>query len=285
LLSRFPFSLSLFLHKFRSLRSSLSVLCGTCCSLPRYWRVTVGLAMLVLILSGVLGGVLAGSASPAGKASRLGAVAHSGAAHSAAKTDAAGAAPRAAAGNARAGDASAGRPAAHAVAASQHAAASHPQASPSHPAPAARPYLIYDSVTPAAIPTNQKVATYSNGRYAVTPSQVARRGPVLWIDVNATDPYASVLDVEPGDATPAAAANWTYHKLKAQPHALARIYTMRSEWAAVRAAVGELPSPMRSQVRWWIADPTGVPHIVPGADATQWYWGTHYDITTARPGF
>ena len=41
---------------------------------------------------------------------------------------------------------------------------------------------------------------------------------------------------------------------------------------------------MQHQVRWWIADPTGVPHIVPGASATQWYWGHNYDITTARPG-
>jgi hypothetical protein len=41
---------------------------------------------------------------------------------------------------------------------------------------------------------------------------------------------------------------------------------------------------MQHQVRWWIADPTGTPHIVPGADATQWYWGHSYDITTARPG-
>lgn len=95
---------------------------------------------------------------------------------------------------------------------------------------------------------------------------------MLWIDTNATDPHASVLDVEPGDATPAAAAHWAHRKLRAQPHALARIYTMRSEWAAVRVAVGELPSPMRSYVRWWIADPTGIPHIVPDADATQWYW-------------
>ena len=42
---------------------------------------------------------------------------------------------------------------------------------------------------------------------------------------------------------------------------------------------------MQSHVRWWIADPTGVDHIVPGASATQWYWGHNYDITTAKPGF
>jgi hypothetical protein len=24
---------------------------------------------------------------------------------------------------------------------------------------------------------------------------------------------------------------------------------------------------------------------VPGASATQWYWGSSYDISTAQPGF
>ena len=60
---------------------------------------------------------------------------------------------------------------------------------------------------------------------------------------------------------------------------------MRSEWPAVQAAVATLPTRMRSRVRWWIADPTGYPHLVPGSDATQWYWGPRYDITTATPRF
>ena len=42
---------------------------------------------------------------------------------------------------------------------------------------------------------------------------------------------------------------------------------------------------MQSKVRYWIADPTGVPHVVAGASATQWYWGNSYDITTANPNF
>jgi hypothetical protein len=28
-----------------------------------------------------------------------------------------------------------------------------------------------------------------------------------------------------------------------------------------------------------------VAHIVPGASATQWYWGTNYDISSVTPGF
>jgi len=53
----------------------------------------------------------------------------------------------------------------------------------------------------------------------------------------------------------------------------------------VQAAIAALPSSMQSHVRWWIADPTGVPHLVPGSSATQWYWGSGYDISTASPGF
>jgi hypothetical protein len=60
---------------------------------------------------------------------------------------------------------------------------------------------------------------------------------------------------------------------------------MRSDWGAAQAAIGQLPQWMQSHVRWWIADPTGVPHQVPGASATQWSWGQSYDISTASPGF
>jgi len=157
--------------------------------------------------------------------------------------------------------------------------ATRPAASP------ARPYEIYDSVTPSQIPAHARIATYADGGYAVAPSQVAGRGHVLWIDTSGADPRASALDVEPGDATPAMAATWAWHKLHAAANSVAIIYTMRSEWAAAQAAVATLPAHMQHQVRWWIADPTGVPHIVPGASATQWYWGHNYDITTAKPGF
>jgi hypothetical protein len=28
-----------------------------------------------------------------------------------------------------------------------------------------------------------------------------------------------------------------------------------------------------------------VPHVVPGASVTQWYWASSYDLTTADPDF
>jgi hypothetical protein len=147
-----------------------------------------------------------------------------------------------------------------------------------------KPYLIYDSVTPSSLPHHNVNAVYATGNYAASQAQVSGRH-VLWIDTTGSDHAASVLDVEPGDATPSMAASWARMRLTANRHALARIYTMRSEWSAAKAAIDTLPAKMRSHVRWWIADPTGYAHIVPGSDATQWYWGSSYDITTATPRF
>lgn len=154
---------------------------------------------------------------------------------------------------------------------------------PVHVAPA-KPYLIYDSVTPTSIPTGQQVAVYANGMYQASWASVAGRSHVLWIDTNGSNPGANVLDVEPGDATPAGAAHWVQARLNAHQNQLAVVYTYLSAWQAVKDSVASLPSWMQAKVRYWIADPTGVNHVVPGSNATQWYWGKTYDITTATPG-
>jgi hypothetical protein len=147
------------------------------------------------------------------------------------------------------------------------------------------PTTIYDSVSPTQIPAGQHVATYSDGPYKASGTSVAGRGHVLWVDTNGTDTHASALDVEPGDATPAGAAQWVHAKLTASPHSDAIVYTFKSDWPAVQASIKQLPAAEQSHVKYWIADPTGTPHIVPGAAATQWYWGPSYDITQATPGF
>jgi hypothetical protein len=147
------------------------------------------------------------------------------------------------------------------------------------------PHYMYDSISPSSVPAGQPMATYADGPYAATAHQVTGHGKVLWIDTNGSDPRASALDVEPGDATPAGAAQWVQQKLTQQHGATAIVYTMQSEWPQVKAAIGSLPASMQSHVRYWIADPTGTPHSVPGASATQWYWGSNYDISTVQPGF
>jgi hypothetical protein len=160
--------------------------------------------------------------------------------------------------------------------------ATHKAAQPTGPT---KPYLVYDSVTPGSLPSSQPAAVYADGAYAAAASEVSGHHSLLWIDTNGSDPNANALDVEPGDATPASAAQWVQAHLSKQPHSVAIIYTMRSDWSAVLGAVGGLPSWEQSHVRYWIADPTGVPHVVPGSSATQWYWGSSYDISTANPNF
>jgi hypothetical protein len=145
---------------------------------------------------------------------------------------------------------------------------------------------IYDSVNPSSVPAGQRIATYVDGPFAVPSSQVTGHPSVLWIDTNGSSPKtAGALDVEPGDATPAGAAQWVQQKLTASPNSTAVVYTIKSEWPQVQGAISSLPSQMQSHVKYWIADPTGTPHMVPGASATQWSWGNSYDISTAMPGF
>jgi hypothetical protein len=225
-------------------------------------RLTLGVAAgTVLATAAVLAAVSAGSASPAA------ALSDQDVSRPAAPAVAAGpAAPTQAAGHA-----------APTRASSQHLA---------RPAAPAKPYLIYDSVTPSSIPASQgAVATYADGPHPTPASEVTGRKSVLWISITGQDYNASVVDVEPGNATPAAAASWAWHRLSASPHAVARIYTMINEWPAVKSAVASFPAQMQSRIHWWIANPTGSPHLLPGSDATQWYWGSQYDITTAAPGF
>lgn len=141
--------------------------------------------------------------------------------------------------------------------------------------------VMYDSTTPGSLPKGE-AAVYANGAYSASPSQVTGHPSVLWIDTNGSDPHANVLDVEPGDATPATAGEWVaeHAKVSSSP---AVVYTMRSDWDAVKYAVHhDAPS---AHVQWWIADPTGIKHLVPGSSATQWAWDANYDISEITAGF
>jgi hypothetical protein len=163
--------------------------------------------------------------------------------------------------------------------------AAHPTVKPSATAHAAtaQPYEFYDSVLPGAMPAGRPIATYADGPHAIAPSSVAGR-QVLWIDVLGTDYAADVLDIEPGTVGPDVAPVWVEHRLATYPREVAILYTSLAEWPLVQDAVASLPARMRTRIRWWIANPTGYPHVVPGAQATQWYWGSTYDISTALPG-
>ena len=163
---------------------------------------------------------------------------------------------------------------------------SQQQPAPQQQQPRPRRFNFYDSVTPQAIPQGQIVATYDTGAHPIPVSAVAGRRTVIWIDTLATNPAGSnALDIEPGCASPSQAAGWVQARLTAHPNATAILYSSISDWAIVKADVATLPAWMQAHIRWWIADPNGIPHILPGADATQWYWGNSYDESSARPSF
>jgi hypothetical protein len=161
--------------------------------------------------------------------------------------------------------------------------------------------VMYDSVTPTAVPKDKVLATYIDGPYAQPQAAKDSPNPVVWIDTNGSAPAkAQVLDVEPGDATPASAATWAQTRLDHNPGAHTVIYTMTSQWDATKAALkAKLTSQQYTKVKWWIADPTGTKHDLKGADAVQWWWGgtgqnpaaigqTHdinVDVSTVKPSF
>lgn len=144
---------------------------------------------------------------------------------------------------------------------------------------------MFDSVNPAAIPsTAYRVALYGTGDFAV-----AENSP-LWgrwhrtyaIDVNGTAPeFCSVADVENFDLSPADVPGWCARRLAAHPGGvLCRIYMNRSTWPAVKAEVAGMPADHRSQVRYWVADWTGVYHDIAGAAAVQYAPVGPYDLSS-----
>lgn len=147
------------------------------------------------------------------------------------------------------------------------------------------PVSVYDSAQANEIPASKDAALYADGSWTGTQQQFASHPRALWLTTDGGDLKADAVDVEAGDASPDAAAHWAWEKLHADPTSYARIYSDLAEWGACKTAVAGFSAAMRSHILWWVANPTGHPHMVPGASATQWYWGKNYDISTATPGF
>ena len=53
----------------------------------------------------------------------------------------------------------------------------------------------------------------------------------------------------------------------------------------MKRAVGQLTDEERASVMYWVADPTSLPHIVPGSSATQWLWAVGFDESAFLPGW
>ncbi len=121
--------------------------------------------------------------------------------------------------------------------------------------------LMYDSTVASRIPADALAAAgYVDGRWPTYQAVVARlpSRPVLSI---ATSPAsdAMVLDVEGGDATPAAAAAWVARQHR-RGYQRPCLYTSLGAVPTLQDALREAGIP-RSAVRLWTAHWTGSAHI------------------------
>lgn len=132
---------------------------------------------------------------------------------------------------------------------------------------------IYDSASPNGLPGGTKVAAgYSDGSYpTVGAFQQNYHAPVITITTNG-NLNAQVIDVEPGDATPAQAASWV--AARHAEHKSATVYESASNVSTVLAALNG------QRAYLWVADATGSPHNFPGAAATQYQQGPVYDASS-----
>ena len=148
-------------------------------------------------------------------------------------------------------------------------------------------YEMYDSTDPDMIPDGAFALLYGSGPFdAHDYPRLDRFAHVLWIDVTAEAwQECSILDVETFDATPADVPAWVKRRIDSRDGP-ARIYCNISTWPAVRSEVLHgLDWAYRRQIRYWIANPTGVAHLVPGSAACQYEWAGGFDRTLALERF
>ena len=148
--------------------------------------------------------------------------------------------------------------------------------------------LMRDSTTLADDPISGTdiVAAYANGLYKTTSAAVAGRFeglPEVWIDVNGTDVYADVLDVETGDATLAGAVAWVKAKLATKPVYPPVVYCDRSTLTPLFNAMSAGGLHVGTHFRLWIATLDGTKTVpdMTGVTAVQYagqpQTGHHYD--------
>jgi hypothetical protein len=148
--------------------------------------------------------------------------------------------------------------------------------------------LMRDSTTLADIPVAGTgiVGAYTNGLYKVTPADVATRFGgvwVAWIDVNGSDEFADVLDVETGDATVAGAVAWVKAKLLTKPVYPPIVYCNRATLTPLFDAMGAAGLHVVTHFRLWIATLDGTKTVpdMTGVTAVQYagepQTGHHFD--------
>ena len=138
---------------------------------------------------------------------------------------------------------------------------------------------IFDAVDVSAIPINADIIlAYIDGQWP-TYEAVKTRFPNARILTITTigDKPADICDVERYDATPEIGAAGVRQGL------YPTLYSDTSTKPTLDSLLNGFPW------QWYAADPTGVPHIVPGSVATQYGWpaqtGGDYDISLSEPDY
>jgi hypothetical protein len=127
---------------------------------------------------------------------------------------------------------------------------------------------MYDGVTASNLPVDaQLVAGYVDGLYKWSDADWARfpNSVKVRIAVFSATNDGHVLDVEPGDATPAESVDWVL--MRRQAGADPTIYVNTSTWSTVRAAFQARGVP---EPHYWVAQYDGAASIPAGAVAKQY---------------
>jgi hypothetical protein len=128
---------------------------------------------------------------------------------------------------------------------------------------------FYDGITAARLPADaQMVGGYGDGLYKWSDADWARFSKAtirVRIVVFATTNDGQVLDVEPGNATPAESVDWVL--MRRQAGADPTVYMNTSTWSTVRAA---FQARGVAEPHYWVAQYDGAATIPAGAVAKQY---------------
>ena len=128
---------------------------------------------------------------------------------------------------------------------------------------------MYDGVDATRLPTSaQLVAGYVDGLYAWSAANWARfpNSVKVRVAVFSQTNDGQVLDVEPGNATPAQSVDWVLMRRRAGVDPT--VYMNTSTWPTVR---GSFQARGVAEPHYWVAQYDGIASIPAGAVAKQYY--------------
>jgi hypothetical protein len=138
--------------------------------------------------------------------------------------------------------------------------------------------VLYDGITASNIPLDaQMVAGYDDGLYRWSAADWARfpNAVKIHIAVFASDNESTVLDVEPGDATPAQAPGWVNARRAGGVDPT--VYCSLSSWPVVR---GNFQNQRVAEPHYWIAAYPGIGGaLYAGSVAHQYADPGPYDLS------